>query len=209
MTSANKVAEIFSAAGDAFTKLGSLAMQLQPLSTEISSHGHSDTGSAGKWGDEEIELLKQAVVRFGEDLEKISRQIKTKSVSQIKSALKQKTIQQQMGLKPMSKAPVGFSHTPISMPAPETPKSMKTPARSMNDTNTGPPPSKKAKMISTASNIDNDNLLTVHSDGDKILISPGSLLDPLTGDDPNVITLFESDSDRTREGLELHVDIEG
>ena len=36
--------------------------------------------NSGKWGDEEIEMLKSAVKRFGEDLKKISGQVKTKSV---------------------------------------------------------------------------------------------------------------------------------
>ena len=36
--------------------------------------------NSGKWGDEEIELLRNAVKRFGEDLKKISGQVKNKSV---------------------------------------------------------------------------------------------------------------------------------
>lgn len=36
--------------------------------------------NSGKWGDEEIEMLKSAVKRFGDDLKKISGQVKTKSV---------------------------------------------------------------------------------------------------------------------------------
>lgn len=92
MTSANKVADIFCAAGEAFSRLGALAMELQ--STGSDGTPGSDEG---KWGDEEIEMLRQSVRRFGGDLEKISAQIKTKSVGQIRSALKQKALLQKAG----------------------------------------------------------------------------------------------------------------
>ena len=35
---------------------------------------------SGKWGQEEIEMLKQSVSRFGDDLKKISEHMKTKSM---------------------------------------------------------------------------------------------------------------------------------
>lgn len=40
----------------------------------------SYSSNSGKWGDEEIEMLRSAVKRFGEDLKKISGQVKSKSV---------------------------------------------------------------------------------------------------------------------------------
>lgn len=83
MTQAGKVAEIFSVAGEAFTKLGNLAMSLQPASTQ----------DGGKWEDEEIDMLQKAVAKFGNDVGKISEKIKTKSTAQIKSTLKHKAIQ--------------------------------------------------------------------------------------------------------------------
>eukprot|EP00794_Sanderia_malayensis_P009789 gene9789-10788_t len=95
MTSANKVADIFSAAGEAFSRLGALAMELQQLGGDATA-SHEE----GKWGDEEIDMLRQAVLRFGTDLEKISTQIKSKSVGQIRAALKQKAMQQKVGLTP-------------------------------------------------------------------------------------------------------------
>uniref|UniRef100_A0A3Q1EWW3 Chromosome 17 open reading frame 49 n=1 Tax=Acanthochromis polyacanthus TaxID=80966 RepID=A0A3Q1EWW3_9TELE len=69
MTSASaKVGEIFSAAGAAFTKLGELTMQLHPV---------SDSSPAGaKWTETEIEMLRLAVRRFGDDLNNISTVIK-------------------------------------------------------------------------------------------------------------------------------------
>lgn len=83
MTSAStKVGEIFSAAGAAFTKLGELTMQLHPV---------ADSSPAGaKWTDTEIEMLRSAVKRFGEDLNKISTVIRDRTVAQIKTTVKRK-----------------------------------------------------------------------------------------------------------------------
>ncbi|XP_022664727.1 chromatin complexes subunit BAP18-like isoform X1 [Varroa jacobsoni] len=80
--SAAKVGEIFTAAGTAFTQLGELSMQL-----------YSDTDqniTGGKWTDEEIEMLRNAVKRFSEDLQKISENIKNRAISQIKNNMKRK-----------------------------------------------------------------------------------------------------------------------
>ncbi|XP_061786712.1 BPTF-associated chromatin complex component 1 [Nerophis lumbriciformis] len=83
MTSASaKVGEIFSAAGAAFSKLGELTMQLHPV---------SDSSPAGaKWTETEIEMLRLAVRRFGDDLNSISGVIKERTVAQIKSTVKRK-----------------------------------------------------------------------------------------------------------------------
>uniref|UniRef100_A0A8D3AMH6 BPTF-associated chromatin complex component 1 n=1 Tax=Scophthalmus maximus TaxID=52904 RepID=A0A8D3AMH6_SCOMX len=83
MTSASaKVGEIFSAARAAFTKLGELTMQLHPV---------SDSSPAGaKWTETEIEMLRLAVRRFGDDLNNISSVIKERTVAQIKSTVKRK-----------------------------------------------------------------------------------------------------------------------
>ncbi|XP_041949223.1 chromatin complexes subunit BAP18 [Alosa sapidissima] len=83
MTSASaKVGEIFSAAGTAFSKLGELTMQLHPV---------SDSSPAGaKWTETEIEMLRAAVRRFGDDLNNISSVIKERTVAQIKTTVKRK-----------------------------------------------------------------------------------------------------------------------
>ncbi|GLG95733.1 hypothetical protein R5R35_008638 [Gryllus longicercus] len=83
MNSASKVGEIFTAAGAAFNKLGELTMQLHPTADS----------PAGKWTDEEIEMLRQAVKHFGEDLNKISEHIKGRTVSQIRTTLKKKAFE--------------------------------------------------------------------------------------------------------------------
>ncbi|KAG7224707.1 hypothetical protein INR49_030037 [Caranx melampygus] len=81
-SSSPQVGEIFSAAGAAFTKLGELTMQLHPV---------SDSSPAGaKWTETEIEMLRLAVRRFGDDLNNISTVIKERTVAQIKSTVKRK-----------------------------------------------------------------------------------------------------------------------
>lgn len=82
--SATRVGEIFTAAGIAFTKLGELSMAL---------HQTEDTAPSGRWDNEDIQLLRSAVKRFGEDLNKISDNIKNKTIAQIKTGIKRKAIE--------------------------------------------------------------------------------------------------------------------
>ncbi|XP_046872906.1 chromatin complexes subunit BAP18-like isoform X1 [Hypomesus transpacificus] len=91
MTSAStKVGEIFSAAGAAFTKLGELTMQLHPV---------ADSSPAGaKWTDTEIEHLRSAVVRFGDDLNALSSVLKERTVGQIKTTVKRKLYENKVPL---------------------------------------------------------------------------------------------------------------
>ncbi|RZF43568.1 hypothetical protein LSTR_LSTR008081 [Laodelphax striatellus] len=83
MNSASKVGEIFTAAGAAFNKLGELTLQLHPTADS----------PAGKWTDEEIEMLRQAIRKFGDDLNTISEHIKGRTVSQIRATLKKKSFE--------------------------------------------------------------------------------------------------------------------
>ncbi|XP_022914310.1 chromatin complexes subunit BAP18 [Onthophagus taurus] len=94
-SSANKVGEIFTAAGAAFNKLGDLTMQLHP-------NGDCPTG---KWTDEEIEMLRSIVKTFSDSLNQLSEHIRSRTVSQIRTALKKKAFED-VGL------PV-TQHTPI------------------------------------------------------------------------------------------------
>lgn len=100
MSQASKVAEIFSTAGDAFTKLGNLAMTLQ---------SDSEKGSVnGRWGEEEIDMLQNAVKQFGSDVEKISTKVKNKAATQAKAALKQKAMMS-ITSNSMGTTPIGIS----------------------------------------------------------------------------------------------------
>ncbi|XP_065164896.1 chromatin complexes subunit BAP18 [Atheta coriaria] len=83
MSSANKVGEIFTAAGAAFNKLGDLTMQLHP----------NAESPAGKWTDEEIEMLRSVVKNFSDGLQDISEHIKLRTVNQIRTALKKKAFE--------------------------------------------------------------------------------------------------------------------
>jgi len=58
-------------------------------------HETEDTTSAttGRWDSEDIKMLQMAVKRFGEDLNKISDNIKSKTIAQIKTGLKRKAIE--------------------------------------------------------------------------------------------------------------------
>ncbi|XP_066065057.1 LOW QUALITY PROTEIN: chromatin complexes subunit BAP18 [Chamaea fasciata] len=83
MTSAStKVGEIFSAAGAAFTRLGELTMQLHP--------GTDSSPAGSRWTEPELALLRGAVSRFGEDLNRLSALIKDRTVAQLKAAAKRK-----------------------------------------------------------------------------------------------------------------------
>ncbi|XP_075152712.1 uncharacterized protein LOC142226534 isoform X3 [Haematobia irritans] len=83
MNSATKVGEIFTAAGQAFSRLGDLTMQLHP----------NAESPAGKWTDEEIDMLHASIIRFSDDLNKISLSIKNRTVTQIRQALKKKAFE--------------------------------------------------------------------------------------------------------------------
>ncbi|KAH8334362.1 hypothetical protein KR059_009273, partial [Drosophila kikkawai] len=78
-----QVGEIFTAAGQAFSRLGDLTMQLHPNAESPS----------GKWTDEEIDMLHSSIMRFSDDLSKISLSIKNRTVSQIRQALKKKAFE--------------------------------------------------------------------------------------------------------------------
>nr|CAG4646747.1 EOG090X0LYT [Macrothrix elegans] len=84
MNSANKVADIFAAAGMAFSTLGKLTMQL---------HSTENANAGSKWSDDEIEMLRSSIKKFAEDLEKLSEHIKDKTLTQIHGSIKKKTFE--------------------------------------------------------------------------------------------------------------------
>uniref|UniRef100_A0A3Q2UAN2 BPTF-associated chromatin complex component 1 n=1 Tax=Fundulus heteroclitus TaxID=8078 RepID=A0A3Q2UAN2_FUNHE len=159
MTSASaKVGEIFSAAGAAFTKLGELTMQLHPV---------SDSSPAGaKWTETEIEMLRLAVRRFGDDLNSISTVIKERTVAQIKSTVKRKLyedsrvpISAESPKKAVKKAPVSMA--PAAVPAGAAmiavPTSQVVVATGMQNSPSLAPPIKKQKTADVTLSALNDS----------------------------------------------------
>ncbi|XP_042879707.1 chromatin complexes subunit BAP18-like isoform X1 [Penaeus japonicus] len=102
MNSASKVGEIFLAAGTAFNKLAELTMQLHPTAEQ--------SPSGTKWTDEEIEMLRSSVRRFGDDLNVISQRIKSRTVTQIRTALKKKAFEDS-GISPQAAAALQAQQT--------------------------------------------------------------------------------------------------
>ncbi|XP_039263841.1 BPTF-associated chromatin complex component 1-like [Styela clava] len=148
--SANKVSQVFAAAGQAFNRLGELTMQL---------HTQYEAVPGSKWTEEEVEMLRQAVQQFGNDLEKVSSVIKTRTMSQVKHAIKRKVFNEAgvpIAPKHPAKNPVSTGN---KRPAPDTPKKIpnkekitliETPASTVI-------PSKKQKLSSPVETL-NDNL---------------------------------------------------
>ncbi|XP_030636454.1 chromatin complexes subunit BAP18 isoform X1 [Chanos chanos] len=156
MTSAStKVGEIFSAAGAAFTKLGELTMQLHPV---------ADSSPAGaKWTDTEIEMLRSAVRRFGDDLNALSSVIKKRTVAQIKTTVKRK-VYEDSGVPLSSDSPKkSTKKVPVAVapPAPPTvitvPTSQVVVTTSLQGATAGPPTMKKPKTADVTLSALNDS----------------------------------------------------
>ncbi|XP_012685441.1 chromatin complexes subunit BAP18 [Clupea harengus] len=156
MTSASaKVGEIFSAAGAAFTKLGELTMQLHPV---------SDSSPAGaKWTETEIEMLRAAVRRFGDDLNNISSVIKERTVAQIKTTVKRKLYEDsrvplspESPKKPMKKTTVALAAAPASV-ALTVPTSQVVVTAGLQSQSPMPPQIKKQKTADVTLSALNDS----------------------------------------------------
>jgi len=125
MNSASKVGEIFSAAGTAFSKLGELTMQLHPP---------NDSTGGSKWTEEEIEMLRSCISKFGEDLGQICERIKSRTVSQIKGAIKKKALEDVGITAPTVLSPTGTLGSPTSGSA--SPKTSARPKQPISKTKT-------------------------------------------------------------------------
>nr|CAG4649877.1 EOG090X0LYT [Scapholeberis mucronata] len=113
MNSANKVADIFGAAGLAFSTLGKLTMQL---------HSSENANAGTKWSEDEIEMLRSSIKKFGEDLDKLTEHIKEKTVTQIHSGLKKKTFESAgiVVTKPVTSSQNNIMQTLSSNPSQQT-----------------------------------------------------------------------------------------
>ncbi|XP_028322394.1 BPTF-associated chromatin complex component 1 [Gouania willdenowi] len=163
MTSASaKVGEIFSAAGAAFSKLGELTMGLHPV---------SDSSPAGaKWTETEIEMLRLAVRRFGDDLNNISTVIKERTVAQIKSTVKRKLYED-------SRVPIVSSESPkknvkkaVAMTTPAAPSQVVVTTGMQNSPALAPPIKKQKTADVTLSALNdsdvNSDLVDIEGLGD-------------------------------------------
>nr|CAG4635877.1 EOG090X0LYT [Artemia franciscana] len=79
----SSVGEIFSAAGFAFSELAKLTMHLHP-----STNPESQTNV--RWTEDEINMLHDAVSKFGKDLELISGRIRERATAQSKAIMRKK-----------------------------------------------------------------------------------------------------------------------
>lgn len=91
MANPSRVSEIFQQASAAFGRLAHLTLELKLSQAQQNT---SDQKSNTKWTTEEINELKTAIVRFGNDLEKIAQSIETKTLDQIKQKVHSKTFQE-------------------------------------------------------------------------------------------------------------------
>ncbi|KAJ0061523.1 hypothetical protein NL108_005509, partial [Boleophthalmus pectinirostris] len=116
-----------------------------------------------KWTETEIEMLRLAVRRFGDDLNNISSVIKERTVAQIKSTVKRKLYEDSRvplsdaHKKPVKKAPAlppaapaGAMAAPVA-PTPPAPPQVTQPAPSL-----APPPIKKQKTADVTLSALND-----------------------------------------------------
>ncbi|KAL7847185.1 hypothetical protein SRHO_G00221650 [Serrasalmus rhombeus] len=157
MTSAStKVGEIFSAAGAAFSKLGELTMQLHPV---------ADSSPAGaKWTETEIEMLRSAVRRFGDDLNNISSVIKERTVAQIKSTVKRKLYEDnrvplslELPKKTVKKTTVVATPAPMAPTIISVPTSQVVVQQGLQSASALPPTIKKAKTADVTLSALNDS----------------------------------------------------
>jgi len=148
---ATKVGEIFAAAGTAFSKLGELTMQL---------HGPLDSAGGSIWTDEEMEMMRSCVVKFGDELEVICDRVKTRGTTQRRISMKKKTYDE-MGMPLQTPAAITNS-------SPSSPMKTATPERKVIPSTPNTTPIQIQKQITPSSMKNSEvtlNMLNA-SDGD-------------------------------------------
>ncbi|VDK21296.1 unnamed protein product [Taenia asiatica] len=89
MANAQKVANIFELASVAFKKLAELTLDLKIFQAQA----EQGPSTSSRWTIIEMEQLKEAIARFGNDLTKIAGAIETKTLTQIKHKLKSQALE--------------------------------------------------------------------------------------------------------------------
>eukprot|EP00116_Pleurobrachia_bachei_P001911 sb/3462173/ len=79
------VAEIYATAGKSFSKLAELTARLHKLPD-------SEVGGKNRWTHDELKTLRDALQRFGDDVEKISEQLKSRTVAQVRDMIKSENL---------------------------------------------------------------------------------------------------------------------
>jgi len=78
-----RASEIFLTAAAAFQRLGELTMQLN-FTADAQHHSH--------WTDKDLDMLQDSILRFSDDLSRISESVRDKTNTQVKLDLKRKAI---------------------------------------------------------------------------------------------------------------------
>ncbi|TPP56597.1 Chromatin complexes subunit BAP18 [Fasciola gigantica] len=115
MANSSRVAEIFQQASVAFGRLAQLTIDLKLAQIQ---QADAEQKENERWTNTEIEQLKEAVARFGNDLGKIAEAIETKTLAQIKQKIKTKALQE-AGLNeanPPEAEKTNEEHTSVSEP---------------------------------------------------------------------------------------------
>ena len=89
MANAQKVSNIFELASTAFKKMAELVLDLKIYQAQV----EQGPTTSSRWTIIEVEQLKEAVARFGNDLNKIASIIETKTLTQIKHKLKSQALE--------------------------------------------------------------------------------------------------------------------
>ena len=89
MVTVGAVGEIFSAAGMAFDRLAELTSLLQ----EERTTSNDTNGRHNEWDAEDVEALRSAVKKFGQDLANVTEKIKNKKVSAKAQSIKRKVFE--------------------------------------------------------------------------------------------------------------------
>lgn len=134
-SAASKVSEVFAAASKAFNQLGDLAMQL---------HIQNEAIPGSKWTDEEVDLLRKAVQKFGNDLEKVTAAVKTRTMSQVKHAIKRK-VYSEAGM-PLGKQIPKSQQNAKKRPASTPQSNLKSTSQLAFNTPSTPVPAKMPKL---------------------------------------------------------------